>query len=821
MQKDNNTYSTSSKNDKINLKEVVKKYSYHWKLFLLSMMIALTLAFIYLQVATYKYQVSSTILINDEDNDGGSTTESSVFQDLGLFGGPKTSIDTEIGILRSKSLIEKVAKELKLNITYYTKSGISSDEIYGDQIPFNVNLFTDDSKLKRLDTIFSISAKSTTKYNLFDSRGNQISEGSFGERVSCNFGDLVATPVSMDNVKLGQKIIIKISPLEDIAIHLKEQIKIVPDNLKSNLLILTLQNAVKLKAKDILDNLVLFYNRDAIEYKSQIAQNTDEFVSNRIDDISKELSSLDQGVQSYKTRNQLSNLDSESSLVLASNAQLANRITELNSQIKLIDYLTDYMKTNTDKLIPSNLGLLNESTSQNTMAYNNLLLERNRLSVGASEENPVIVNLNDQIESLRESIDQSLLNTRSSLQISLDEAKQQEAKLTSKISASPRKEREIRDIQRQQEIIETLYLYLLQKREENSISLAVTTPNAKIIDKAYGSNVPVAPRRTIILLGSMLLGLLAPALLLGFKSLFDDKVHTAEDLEGAIKLPILGNIPTSKSEIGNIVFEENSIMTESFRLVRANINHILQKVKNKKSHKVKSTLGSVSFEPSFDEVKAENDNLETHKDSSEKAKTIFITSTLRNEGKTFIAMNLAKSFALLNKKVLLVEADLRNPKISDYLNTGKQKGMIDFLISNKEQLTNVITPHKETNIDVVTAGNMSASPSELLANGRFEQAIQYFKKEYDYIIVDTTPVNVASDTLLIGHLADMFIYVIRANYLDKKILDIPKKLNKNRRLPNMAILMNDTNYKKRGYSSAYSYGQEGLKKPWWRKQVKI
>lgn len=776
MQKNRNIISTTSKNGQINLREVLIRYIYHWKLFLLSIAIALIFAFVYLQFATYEYQVSSTILINDEENDGGSTSEISAFEDLGLFKGAKTSLDTEIGILKSKTLIERVVKELKLNITYYTKTGIGYSEVYQSQRPFNINLLADDLRLEQLDTIFSISAKSTDMYDLFDSNDNYISEGSFGESVDSKFGKIVVTPVSIDNIELNQKTQIKISPLEDVSIKLKKRIEVASDNVNSNLLILTLQDPIRLKAKDILDNLVAYYNKEAVEYKSQIAQNTDEFLGNRIDDISVELEKSDQDVQSYKTRNNYSNLDSEASLALASNAELTNRIVELTSQIKLIDYVTDYMASNKDNLIPANLGLLNESTSQNTINYNNLVLERNRLAASANKGNPVIKNLNDQIASLRESIDRSLINIRSSLKISLNEAELQEIDLTSKISANPRREREIRDIQRQQDIYEALYLYLLQKREENSISLAVTAANAKIVDKAYGSRNPVAPRKLVILLGSFLLGFLGPMTLLTVQSLFDNKIHTLEDLEGVDQAAIIGDIPITKSKKEFITFyEEKSNVAESFRLLRTNTNYFLSNI-------------------------------------NKEVNIISVTSTIRNEGKTFVAINLATSLALLNKRVLLIEANLRNPNMANYLNMKRNKGLTHLLIDTDLGINDVITHHEKTNVDILEAGSIPPNPSELLARDRFDEVLNKCKQNYDYVVVDTPAVNVATDTLLLGRHSDLFIYVVRANFLSKKMLHIPRSMYKNKRLPNMTFLMNGTNYEKRGYGREYSYGQtrEGI-----------
>lgn len=781
---DDNKYKTiyiddsDQQEDEINFREVLEKYSYHWKWFLLGVMITLAAAFVYLRYATYQYEVSSTILIVDKENGGGLTSELSAFEDLGLFAGSKTSLDTEMSVLKSRTLMERVIKELGFHVSYYSKDRIGINEIYQEEAPFNINLFVNDSIFYRLDTTFSITARSASRFVLADGNGDWVKECVFGETIKCKFGDLVATPTTINNVKIGREIIVKIRPLEAVAINYKNRILIAPESKKSNLLILTLQDPVKIKAQAILDNLVSHYNKDAIEDKSQIAENTETFINNRIDDISVELTNLDLGVETYKVENRLTDMASEAGIVLQSNAQLSNQIVDLTSQIKLIDYVINYMKTNKNDLIPANLGVLNETTSQNTLNYNRLLLERNRLLTGANEKNPIVINLNDQIVRLRESIDQSLRNSRSSLSISLNETRIQERGLASKMYSAPKKEREIKDIQRQQQIIETLYLYLLQKREENSISRAVTVPNAKVIDKAYGSNIPVSPNKMIMYIVAFFLGLFVPFLIISVRMQLDNKIHTREDVETMVKVPILGDIPTTKSNKKLIITEQdNSTVAESFRLLRTNVKFLLP-------------------------------------GNANEAKTIFITSTIGGEGKTFIAINLASALALLNKKVLLIGADIRKPKIATYLNTKQEKGLAHFLIDNSLKVTDVIVHHDKTNLDILETSNIPPNPSELLSNGRFDEVIAYGRANYDFVVVDTAPVNVVTDTLLMGHHADLFVYVIRANFLDKRLLTIPKMMHENKRLPYMALLINDTNFEKKGYGYGYGYGERKTKRSW-------
>ncbi len=751
-----------TKKDKIDFSDALNKVKSHWKLFVIFVTAALVLAFAYLQFATYEYEVSSTILINDENNDGGSTSEISVFQDLGLFVGPKTSLETEIGILKSKSLIERVVKNLDLNITYFIKNGFISNEVYKGSLPFKIHFFLDDQYLNALNTSFTLESKKDSEYTLFNEDGDLITTGVFGQKISLEFGDIIVTPNDL-NVSEDEEITIKISPLEEIAIAFNKRIEVIADNPKSNLLVLKLQDPIKLKAREILDSLVSYYNEDAIAYKNLIAKNTNEFLNSRIDDVLVELNNLDQGVETYKSENKLSNIDYEANINLATNASVSKQIVELNSQLKLIDYLITYMETNKDDLIPSNLGGINDNMAQNTIQYNNLLLDKERLSKGANSENPIIVNLNNQISSLRKSIDRSLINQRSSLTIDLRELRGQEQELNSQIVSTPKKERDIQNIERQQNIIETLYLYLLQKREENSISSAVTLPYAIVIDKAYGSSIPVSPRKIIVLLTSILLGLLIPAAILTLRALLDNKIHTYEAFENIIKAPLIGDIPKTKlkQDIVTIEDENSRVVAEAFRLLRTNIIHAF-------------------------------------KDGETISNTVFITSTTSEEGKTFIASNLATSFALLNKRILVIEANIRNPKIANFLNLKSEKGLFHFLKDKSIKVSDVITHYQPHNFDVISAGVSEGQYSELLSSTRFKTILDYGKQNYDYVLIDTPAIHIDSDTLMLAKHADLFLYVVRANTLTESMLKITRNLYEKGRLPNMHVLMNDTDYDNQG-----------------------
>ncbi len=768
--------------DEINLREVFEKYTYYWKWFLFALILGLTVSYLYLRYTAPKYGVNSMILIDDKEK-GGMTTELAAFKDLGILGDKKTTLDTEIGVLKSRTLIERVVEDLNFNITYFSKGKVRNSELYKSRMPYKINFFIADSVLDKLDTSFVIVPLDKSRFELQDLKNISYGNHAFGKNIKTAFGEINITPSSNTILPYEDKVIVKMSPVKKVAAYYKEKLKIEPENKKSSLLVLTINDPVKQKAKDFLNNLVFQYNEDAIAYKTKISENTDQFINDRIADISVDLAKVDKGVEDFKVKNKLTDLGMEAGIDMQSNSELQKRIVELNSQIKMVDYIMEHMNNNRDDLIPANLGLQDKETNSNTQMYNQLLLERNRIIKGSSKLNPTVINLDAQLKSLRASVEQGLRNLRSSLTFSLSEARNREYRINSKRKAVPQQEREFQDIKRKQQIIESLYLYLLQKREENAISLGIPVPKAKVIDAADGGDIPVSPKPLLVYLIGAVIGLFIPFMVISVRSLLDNLVHSYDDVEAVVKAPVIGDIPKTSSKKKVIIDEkENTNIAESFRLLRTNVNFMLSGAKDK-------------------------------------AKTIFITSTLSGEGKTFIAINLASSLALLNKKVLLIGADIRKPKIANYLNIKNKKGLTHYLMDQNLNVNDIVYHDKQNKIDVIVSGDIPPNPSELLLNGRFDDVLAFGKQNYDYIIIDTSPVNMVTDTLLLGHHADLFIYVVRAEYLDKRMLKVPQMMYDNKRLPHMAMLINDTDYDNKGYGYGYGYGYGNHEKKAWYKRI--
>ncbi|TXD47767.1 GumC family protein [Polaribacter sp. IC073] len=766
----------------INFREFFEKFAFHWKWFSLGIITMLVLAFLYLRYTPRQYKVSATILVNDK-NSGELQSELSAFQDLGIMSDVKSSFNNELGILKSRTLAMQVAKDLKLNISFYRKDFMKVNEVYKDKLPFKIKFLTNDTILNVTSLSFYIHPISETQFLLGNAEEESLGKFTYGETVAMGSIDFIVTP-SISGIPISDEHYkVVILPIEFVANQFKNMIKIAPVDEKSSLIDLSIEYGVKQKAEHILNNLVKIYNQNAIIDKSTIAIKTNDFIGERLVVISKDLSLLDKSVEAFKTNNKITDVKTETGIILSSSSEINESIIALNTQLKLVDFVGLYINDNSEDLIPVNLGLSDISFSESTGIYNEILLERKRISKSSSTKNPVLMNLDEQLKNRRASISKSLVNLKSTLNISLQDLKAREKRIDSEIQSAPKQEREFVEMKRQQQIIETLYLYLLEKREENSITLAVTIPNSKIIDSAFGSNMPIFPVPRKVYFLAILIGMGIPFGVIFLIGLFDNKVHTYEDLERELKIPIIGDIPIIKSG-ERLVFEENerNLYAEAFHLLRTNINFMLAGIKST-------------------------------------SKTIFVTSTISGEGKTFTAINLAASLTLSNKKVLLVGADIRNPKLAAYLNVPLEKGLTHFLMDTELHIESVIQHIKSTNFDMIQSGLNAPNPSALLMNDRFKEVMAYGKKHYDFVIFDTPPVHVVADTLLLSeNNADLVIYVVRANYLDKRLLKVPKKMSDEKRLPNMALVINGT-APKNGYGYGY-YGylqDDKSKRPWHRK----
>lgn len=755
------------------LRDIFENYRAYWKWFVVGIALSMALTYLYTRYSRPLYEAKASVLIRDDEK-GSTLSELSAFDDLNLLKG-KNNIDNEMEVMRSRRLLTMVTTELNLNVQFFSQEGPLEHELYSHK-PLKISFIDGDSSMHRARDKFTVTILSASELELSGAAGITSGKKKFGERIRANFGHFILTPGWPDKALKGKTIRVTITPVSEIVDYYRGQIRIEAVNEDANVIGLSLTDPSGRKAEDIVNKLIGKYNADAVTDKNQVAASTAAFINERIAFITRELSDVELSAEAFKTRNQLVDVTSEAGLFLSNGSENEKEILSSGTQLRLTEYMYDYLrdqKAFTD-LVPANVGIADASIVEMTETYNKLVLERNRLLKSSSEKNPVIVNLDEQLYSLHRNLKESLNNLKVSLSMKLRALEGEENRINSQIASVPKYEREYRIIQRQQQIKESLYLYLLQKREETAISLAVTVANAKIIDQAYSDGNSVSPKKRVVYGIGFFAGIFLVIVIVYIAGLLDTKVKGRKDLEG-LGIPYLGDVPLVPDKDNKLVtLHDNSQLSEALRIVKTNL--------------------------SFMAAASEND-----------AKVLFVSSTIGYEGKSFTAMNLAATFALSDKKVLLMGLDLRNPKIEDYLGIRPQFGVTNYITDpslTADQL--VVQLPGYSSYFVISSGPIPPNPAELLASDRLKMLLASVREQFDVIIVDTAPVGLVADTLVVTEHSDLTIYVVRNNYLDKRMLRIPEHLFATRRISNMALLLNGVNNRidaGYGYGYGYAYGK--------------
>ncbi len=765
-------YEIDDDSENLFVKELLEKYLAHWKLFIFAFVICFTLGFFYLRYTPKLYRVTSTILLKSEKND--IVSELSALEDLTIFKNTDKELENEIAILGSRSLIEGVVKKLNLNIQYYHKTKYSKRfvEIAHDSSPIKVSFIGNYDPKKTSKFIIHIIPDG--KFIIKDDEKKIISNGAFNQCVSSPFGDIFIEPNYEVLVKyMYANIHVNIAPLTDTVDRYKSIINIGITNKNTSVVALTMTTSTKKIATEILNSLIEEYNDDVINDKNKISSNTSDFINERLDIINQELDILEKSVESFKSTNNLTDLTSEASIMLMNASESEKQILETTIQIGLADFLLDFIKNSKNELLPVNLGFSDLTAVEIINTYNDISLQRNKLLKISGEENPLLALHTEKLADLRLSLQQSLLNQKKTLELKVNRLKSRDLKVNSKIASLPKKERKLRDKQRQQQIKETLFLYLLEKREEAAISLAARVSNVKIIERAYATKNPIKPKKKMVFISCFLSSILFPVIIIFFKGLIDTKIRDIQEIKKKLKLPIIGNIPKSTDRELVTPSTDRSILAEAFRLMETNLDFLL-------SH------------------------------SKKKGKTILVTSSIKGEGKSFVASNLGVTLGRSEKKVALLEMDLRSARLKKRMDIKGYIGITNYIKDSSILIKDIANNiNNFNNLDIYIAGPEPPNPTELLKHPRIKELFMDLKKEYDYIIIDTPPITVVADTLLLSSYVDLCIYVIRQDYTDKRLLEIPKTLKQEKRFPLFSILYNDIDFNKTNkYKYNYGYGEK-------------
>lgn len=778
---------------RLNFQTIFSALVLNWHWFLLSLIICVCGALIYLRFAEPVYQVSARMLVknnNDSKKKSASQMLSDV-EDLGYLNN-SSGIENEVEVLRSRLLLRDVVKDLKLYTEYRREDGLKDVIVYKNQ-PFSIDL--DPEHLDSLDIAYLESSQwlkmevwregtnymisGTQKVGAGDPVPFQHRAKSLPDTIKTRLGTLTMTAVPGKKLEEGQVYIVTISPPMQVATSYLSRLTIKPTTKRTDIALLTLKDNNYRRGVDVLRQLSICYNRQANAEKNAVAMRTEEFINDRMAKIDKELGSTEEEIQQFKQQNAVTSLSDASQSVQMSN-EFSARLSEANSQVQMLDYMREYVNNpgNKYQIIPSNVGVSDGATTSLINNYNQAVQDRNRLLMSASEEAPQVKTLTATIDELQRSIQTALLQARSSADIRRQGIQSQFAKFQGRVSAAPIQERVLNQVGRQQDVKSTLYMLLLQKREENSIALAATADNGKLVDEPLNEG-KVSPKNLIIILVAVLLGLLIPALCLWIISLFRYKIEGHEDLARLTDLPIIADVAVAsenvKDKAGIVVqANKNNQIDEIFRSMRTNIQFMLQ-----------------------------GDQ-----------KVILFTSSTSSEGKTFNAANLAVSFALLGKKVILCGLDIRKPALGRLFDiSDRSKGITPLLTLDKVSQTalndQILSSGTNANLDLLLAGPVPPNPTELLARDSFRQIVDMLRAQYDYVIFDTAPVGIVTDTLQIGQHADITVYVCRADYTHKSAVGLLNTLAKDQKLPNPCVILNGIDMSRRKYSYYYGYGHYG------------
>lgn len=750
------------------LQAELNKYLKKWPWFLLSLLVALILAWLYLRYTPKQYLTNTSVLVTTSDNKKSSISMED-FTNVSLGGGfGGNNLQDEIAIMKSKPILHDLVKKLHLDVQVVSEGRVRTTNIY-DEAPIFGTLEVLNPK-KFTNQSFSFSPVNEKQFKLKQENGPETTY-QYGQKIQLKYANFTIYRQPLTDFTL---------PLTVMLLHPDAVVNNLERNIigeqdsknKSNIISLSLTGPIPGKSENILNELIKQYNKDAIDNKNLESENTANFIDGRLDLITKELGNIEDQKANFKRNNQITDLVSQAQLSVQNANEATKKIMDVGTQLEMVNSVLSYANSaNNEQLLPSNLGM--PSGLDNVInEYNQLVLTRNKTLRQATSSNPAVIQFNRDIASMRSVIKENLQKSRSSLQSTISSLQEKVNENKAAVGRFPTQEKIFRNIDRQQNIKEALYLFLLQKREETSISLAVTTPKARVVNPAYTFTNPVSPQNSKVYLIAFVLGLALPFLLFYVYFFFDTKISNKGDISRILpNIPLLAEIPTAEKDAGDLIQKNDlSIYAEAFRILGTNLKFILNKIQDR-------------------------------------APVILFTSSVKGEGKTTIAMNSALTFSS-NKKVILIGADLRNPQLKRYI-TAKNIGLADYLADPSLELTDILEPSGlNPNLDIIDTGTIPPNPTDLLEEKRLKSLISDLTSKYDYVLIDSAPMMMVSDSFHLLSLADVLVYVTRAKYTEKQLLNYVKVVAADENVAKIGIVLNDIKKSelRYGYGGKYGYG---------------
>ncbi|MGX5686547.1 GumC family protein [Chryseobacterium cucumeris] len=766
--------------ESLNLRKIIGKYLVKWPWFIASVLLFVIVAFIYLRYAVPQYQSTTTLKFDKKQSDlTGALID---LDNLGLGLGNADELKSEVAVVNSRPILMKVVENLNLNIQYYNSGEIRDSELF-TKVPIVAEIISYKNVKKFVSSEYEVKEVNGNEFVLEDKENKKV-KGTFGKNLILDFGTVVLQKVPGLTFKNKYKIVFW-NPIEKVK-SLEKKIQVDLPDQKAMLMDISIVGTVPEKSEAILNEVTKQYNLDGLRDKNLQAQNTQEFIDKRLEVISRDLSGVENQKEDFQNRNKIVDLEAQAQLALQNTNENTKQLLQQQTQLDLLNSLQNEASKGDNQLMPSNLGL-NPSLEQAISQYNTLVITRNKTLKQATNENPAVIEMNKEISSLKEIVRDNIRQQKATIQASIAQVNSQISASTGMIEKVPGQSKIYRGIERQQNLKEQLFLFLLQKREENAINLSVNVPKAKIVNPAYTDDVPVSPKKNIILLAAVLLGLMLPLGVFYLFFMWDDKIYNRTDISENSSLGVLADIPSLKDNQNHLVQKNDfSELAEAFRILVSNLKFLLPK-----------------------------------KDS---AKVILVTSSVKGEGKTLVSVNLALTLGSKNGRSLLIGSDVRNPQIQRYDDERiKNAGLTEYLYDETTDVEDLIhTSDTNPECDVIYAGSIPPNPQELLSNGRYQKLISEMSSRYEYIVIDSAPLMLVSDTLSISDTADASLYVVRSGVSRKILLDFANKLVKESKISNVSFVINDVSKNVGGYGYGYNYGYgygytADKKKNWWQK----
>lgn len=777
METTNAQLSQNETDESINLVETLYRYLRHWKWFIASFTVAMCLAVGLILVTPKEYQPSMSILLNEEKGSRGSGSSDIIdINALGMLN-MTSNIENEIVVLQSPDLIDQVVRNLDLNITYYTYERFRRSEIYKES-PFTVSISTDENdfagacrlSIQKKGEGYLIEGIYELEVADYELKINQV-EKQLPATIRLSEEMAIAIDLSGKELNEDKTYEVEVAGIPATTRAILDNLTVVSAAKNASVLNLSIRLNNRQKGADFLHELLEQYNDLNLRVNNEMAYNSAMFINDRLKEISVELSDAEEEVVEYKQQHRIADLSSEAQLFVSQTGENEAKLLEIETELNVLSLIQNFINNpeNNTKTIP-NMGLSDVGLTQIISEYNNKLLASDQLLKGTGDKNPARVRVFEELDNMREGIKNSLGNVRKTYSVSLNDLRKRSSVTQSRISSVPKQERGLIEKVREQKIKESLFLFLMQKREETNLSIAASSQKARIVASPRLNILPVSPKSKMILLAFAILGILLPIVVIYVRELLQTKITNREDFERMSRVSVIGEIGVNTGK-DQIVHKDQGALAEMFRTLRNNVRFATRK---------KSGV------------------------------VLLITSTMANEGKSFVSLNLALSFARTGKKVLLIGGDIRNPQIRENMNNNallKQQGLSDYLIDSDSDWSKYIStplPENET-FQVMVAGTIPPNPNELLMDPRLPQLIDEAREVYDYVIIDSAPVGLVSDSYLIGEYTDLSLYVVRENKTPKTAINFINMQQEQQKLKNMYVILNETAL--RG-SYSYGYGKE-------------